>query len=154
MGAANAAPEHLATAERLGELLARDGWIVLTGGRPFGVMEAACRGAKRVEGSLTIGILPTAAEEPSEFVDVAIRTDLGHGRNNVNVLTSDVVFVCGVEGPGTASEVALAMKNGRPVVLIKVGQMAQDFLRSLHCDVHLATSAAEAIAVAYAIVGR
>jgi uncharacterized protein (TIGR00725 family) len=150
MGAANAAPEHLATAERLGELLARDGWIVLTGGRPFGVMEAACRGAKRVEGSLTIGILPTAAEEPSEFVDVAIRTDLGHGRNNVNVLTSDVVFVCGVEGPGTASEVALAMKNGRPVVLIAASPHASRFFADLRADaVRHATSAQDALAIAH-----
>jgi uncharacterized protein (TIGR00725 family) len=119
---------------------------VLTGGRPFGVMEAACRGAKRVEGSLTIGVLPTAAEEPSEHVDVAIRTDLGHGRNNVNVLTSDVVFVCGVEGPGTASEVALAMKNGRPVVLIAVSDEAERFFDSLHSGtVRRVVSAEEAV---------
>ena len=83
MGAADAAPVHERDAERLGELLAQQGWIVLTGGRPFGVMEAAMRGAKRVRGSLTIGVLPTADETPSSFVDVAIRTDLGHGRNNV-----------------------------------------------------------------------
>lgn len=149
MGAAAGAPEHVATAERLGELLARDGWIVLTGGRPFGVMEAACRGAKRVEGSLTIGILPTAAEEPSQFVDVAIRTDLGHGRNNVNVLTSDVLFVCGVEGPGTASEVALAMKNGRPLLLIGAGNEASEFFATLGAAAFVhATSVEEAVSLA------
>ncbi len=131
MGAADAAPERLADAERLGELLARQGWIVLTGGRPFGVMEAASRGAKRVNGSLTIGILPTADEEPSAFVDIAIRTDLGHGRNNVNVLTSDMIFACGVEGPGTASEVALAIKNGRPVVLVAPSEAARQFFMEL-----------------------
>jgi len=131
MGAAVATAESLAHAERLGELLAQQGWIVLTGGRPFGVMEAASRGAKRVSGSLTIGILPTADETPSAFVDVAIRTDLGHGRNNVNVLSSDVVFACGVEGPGTASEVALALKNGRPVVLVAPGEAARAFFSEL-----------------------
>jgi predicted Rossmann-fold nucleotide-binding protein len=56
MGAADGAAEHVADAERLGELFARAGWVVLTGGRPLGVMEAALRGAKKVEGSLTIGI--------------------------------------------------------------------------------------------------
>lgn len=132
MGAADAAPERLADAERLGELLAQQGWIVLTGGRPFGVMEAASRGAKRVNGSLTIGILPTGDEEPSAFVDVAIRTDLGHGRNNVNVLTSDMIFACGVEGPGTASEVALAIKNGRPVVLVAPSDAAREFFMELN----------------------
>lgn len=127
MGAAQAAPEHVLNAERLGERLAERGWIVLTGGRPFGVMDAALRGAKRVQGSLTIGILPTAAEVPSPFVDVAIRTDMGHARNNVNVLTSDVVFVCGVEGPGTVSEVALALKNARPLILVAPSASAERF---------------------------
>lgn len=131
VGAAEAAPAHVADAERLGELLARQGWIVLTGGRPHGVMEAAGRGAKRVAGSLTIGILPTAEEVPSSYVDVAIRTDLGHGRNNVNVLSSDVVFACGVEGPGTASEVSLAIKNGRPVVLLAPSEAAARFFTQL-----------------------
>ncbi|MEW5918155.1 MAG: cytochrome, partial [Gemmatimonadota bacterium] len=125
MGAAQAAARHVADAERLGELLARDGWVVLTGGRPYGVMEAASRGAKRVAGSLTIGVLPTADEDPSPFVDVAIRTDMGHGRNNVNVLSSDVVIACGIEGPGTTSEVALALKNGRPVILLAPGDAAR-----------------------------
>jgi uncharacterized protein (TIGR00725 family) len=134
MGAAEAAPERLADAERLGELLAQQGWVVLTGGRPFGVMDAASRGAKRVAGSLTIGVLPTAEEVPSAFVDVAIRTDLGHGRNNVNVLSSDLVFACGVEGPGTASEVALAIKNGRPVVLVAPSDAAKAFFSELGGD--------------------
>lgn len=149
MGAANASASHERTAEQLGELLAQRGWIVLTGGRPLGVMEAAMRGAKRVGGSLTIGILPTAAETPSSFVDVAIRTDLGHGRNNVNVLSSDVVFACGVEGPGTASEVALALKNGRPVVLVAPAEAAVQFFSQLAgAPMRVAATAAEAASLA------
>lgn len=146
MGAADASPERLADAERLGELLAEQGWVVLTGGRPFGVMEAASRGAKRVSGSLTIGILPTADEVPSAFVDIAIRTDLGHGRNNVNVLSSDVIFACGVEGPGTASEVALAIKNGRPVVLVAPSDAAQRFFSELGATQIRVVSSGEAAA--------
>ena len=153
MGAADAAPERIADAERLGELLAGQGWIVLTGGRPFGVMEAASRGAKRVAGSLTIGIMPTADEVPSAFVDVAIRTDLGHGRNNVNVLSSDVVFACGVEGPGTASEVALALKNGRPIVLVAPSEAARQFFTELGGDrVQVVESGEAAAAVARAFL--
>lgn len=131
MGAADASPAHERDAERLGELLAEQGWIVLTGGRPFGVMQAAMRGAKRVHGSLTIGVMPSADDTPSSYVDVAIRTDLGHGRNNVNVLTSDVVFACGMEGPGTASEVALAIKNGRPIVLVAPDEAASRYFLGL-----------------------
>lgn len=155
MGAADATPERVADAERLGELLAQQGWIVLTGGRPFGVMEAASRGAKRVPGSLTIGIMPTAEEVPSPFVDVAIRTDLGHGRNNVNVLSSDVVFACGVEGPGTASEVALALKNGRPIVLVAPSDLAAQFFTELaHSQVRVVSSAEAAVDLAPQLLSR
>jgi uncharacterized protein (TIGR00725 family) len=119
MGASEAEAVLLDAARRLGRLAAEAGWVVLTGGRPVGVMEAACAGAKTVPGSLTIGILPTGPEGPvSAFVDVAVFTGLGEARNAVNVLSSDVVVACGVEGAGTASEVALALKAGRPTVLL------------------------------------
>lgn len=45
-------------AYRLGQLIADNGWVLLTGGRNVGVMDAASRGAKMV-GGLTIGILPS-----------------------------------------------------------------------------------------------
>ncbi|MGQ0537812.1 MAG: cytochrome [Gemmatimonadaceae bacterium] len=131
MGAAEASLERAHAAEALGELLAAAGWVVLTGGRACGVMDAACRGAKRVAGSLTIGVLPGADDVPSDHVDVVIRSDLGYARNNVNVLSSDVVVACGVEGPGTASEVALALKNRRPVVLMAPGPAARAFFLEL-----------------------
>lgn len=119
MGAGEATSATLEAARHLGQLVAEAGWIVLTGGRPVGVMDAACASAKRVPGSLTIGILPTGPEGPvSGHVDVAIFTGLGDARNAINVLTSDVVVACGVEGPGTASEVALALVAGRPTVLL------------------------------------
>ena len=95
-------------------------------------MEAACAGAKSVPGSLTIGILPTGPEGPvSSHVDVAIFTGLGDARNAINVLSSDVVVACGVEGPGTASEVALALKAGRPTILLTPTPTAAAFFRGL-----------------------
>lgn len=79
------------TAFALGSSLAQQGWGVLTGGRNVGVMEAACRGAKAA-GGLTVGILPSCDRAIlSEAVDIAIFTDLGSARNNVNVLSSQVV---------------------------------------------------------------
>jgi uncharacterized protein (TIGR00725 family) len=111
MGANNPSHSALEAAGRLGRLVAEAGWVLLTGGRPAGVMEAANAGAKAVTGSLTIGILPSDPDGPvSRYVDVAVFTGLGDARNAVNVLSSDVVVACGVEGPGTASEVALAIK--------------------------------------------
>ena len=61
MGAGeNAAASDLQNAFRLGELIAWEGWVVLSGGRRAGVMQEVNRGAKQVAGSLTVGILPTA----------------------------------------------------------------------------------------------
>jgi uncharacterized protein (TIGR00725 family) len=132
MGAGEPGPLQLEPARRLGRLVAEAGWAVLTGGRPVGVMEAACAGAKAIPGSLTIGILPTGPDGPvSEHVDVAIFTGLGEARNAINVLSSDVVVACGVEGPGTASEVALSLKAGRPTILLGPTATAAAFFRSL-----------------------
>jgi uncharacterized protein (TIGR00725 family) len=132
MGAGDPGPEPKRLARRLGQLVAEAGWILLTGGRPAGIMEAASAGAKAVPGGLTIGILPSGPEGPvSEWVDIAIFTGLGDARNAVNVLTSDVVVACGVEGPGTASEVALALKSERPTILLCASPAAQAFFTSI-----------------------
>lgn len=59
---------------------------------------------------------------PNRWVEIAIRTHLGRGgtefasRNHVNILTSDVVVAL-PGSAGTASEVALSVRYGRPVVL-------------------------------------
>jgi len=128
MGANEPSPPSLEAAGRLGRLVAEAGWILLTGGRPAGVMDAANAGAKTVAGSLTVGILPTDSEGPvSRYVDVAVFTDLGDARNAINVLSSDVVVACGLEGPGTASEVALALKARRPTILLAVLPVASAF---------------------------
>jgi hypothetical protein len=132
MGASEPGSRALEAAYRLGELVAGAGWAVLTGGRPVGVMEAVCAGAKSVPGSLTIGILPTGPDGPvSGHVDVAVFTGVGDARNAINVLSSDVVVACGVEGPGTASEVALALKAGRPTVLLAPTPAASAFFRTM-----------------------
>jgi uncharacterized protein (TIGR00725 family) len=132
MGAGEPEPATLDDAHRFGRLVAEAGWILLTGGRPVGVMDAASAGAREVPGSLTIGILPSGPEGPvSSHVDIAIFTGLGDARNAVNVLSSDVVVACGVEGPGTASEVALALTAGRPTVLLRPSPAAAEFFRSI-----------------------
>ena len=132
MGANTPSPSSLEAAGRLGQLVAEAGWVLLTGGRPAGVMEAANAGAKTVIGSLTVGILPTDAEGPvSRYVDVAVFTALGDARNAVNVLSSDVVVACGVEGCGTASEVALALKARRHTILLSTTPVASAFFHSL-----------------------
>jgi len=150
MGSGAPRPATLEAARVLGRLLAGAGWIVLTGGLPAGVMEAAAAGARSVPGSLTIGVLPTGPDGPvSAEIDVAVFTGVGEARNAINVLSSDVVVACGVEGPGTASEVALALRLGRPVVLLAAEPAALAFYRLLAAPgaLHEAGTAEQAVAM-------
>jgi uncharacterized protein (TIGR00725 family) len=118
MGAAAPSAGALVAAEELGKLIAERGWVLLTGGRSVGVMAAACAGAKQIPGSLTLGILPGAAGGEAPDLDIAVFTGMGEARNAINVLTSDVVVACGAEGAGTISEIALALKAEKPVILL------------------------------------
>ena len=131
VGAGTASERSLRDARELGRLVAEAGWVVLTGGRPHGVMAAACAGAKEVPGSLTLGIIPSAAGGVGPDVDLAVFTGMGDARNVINVLSSDVVVACGVEGPGTASEVALALKSEKPVILLGAEPAALEFFRTV-----------------------
>ena len=110
----------VSNARKLGQLIAEQRWVLITGGRNAGVMNAANEGAKKIDGSLTIGILPDRETQVSRDVDVAIVTDTGEARNNIIVLSADVVVACGVDDPGTASEVSLALKAGKLVLLLGV----------------------------------
>jgi uncharacterized protein (TIGR00725 family) len=116
---------------RLGGLIAREGWVVLSGGRQAGVMEEVNRGAKQIAGSLTVGILPTAQAAVSDYVDVVITTDMGNARNNLNVLSSDVVVACGTGGAGTVSEIALAIKAKKPVILLGTDRDSKAFFQRI-----------------------
>ena len=130
MGVGSATSEELQLAYDLGKAIAEHSWVLLTGGRKAGVMDAASRGAK-VKNGLVVGILPNnTTSKMSDAVDISIVTDMGNARNNINVLSSDVVIACGM-GLGTASEVALALKNHKPVVLLNQSQLTNRFFTSL-----------------------
>jgi uncharacterized protein (TIGR00725 family) len=143
----------LALAREVGRRLAAAGALLLCGGRG-GVMEAAARGA-REGGGRVIGVLPYAPGEgePNPFVDCALFTGLGDGRNYVNAHTSDVLIALR-GGAGTLSEIALALKLGVPVVLLD----AWDFLAGQPAlggdtpSVHV-RSAEDAVAAAFRLIG-
>lgn len=129
MGAGVATPQDRELAYQLGSAIAKHDWVLLTGGRKAGVMDAASLGAKANHG-LVVGILPNdSTSVMSDAVDIPIVTDMGNARNNINVLSSDVVIACGM-GLGTASEVALALKNHKPVVLLNQTELTQQFFAS------------------------
>jgi uncharacterized protein (TIGR00725 family) len=114
VGPGDASPEQEAVAEEVGRLLARRGGVVVCGGLG-GVMEAACRGA-RSEGGTAVGILPgldRSAANP--FVSVAVPTGLGEARNALVVRAADSLIAVG-GAYGTLSEIALALKAGKPVI--------------------------------------
>lgn len=127
--------EHDDLAAPLGRLLARMGVHLLTGGGP-GVMSAVSRAFAAVpdRGGLVLGVLPGRVDDsgrltrkpgyPHPYLEVPIQTHLWHGpgeeagptsRNHVNVLTSDAVVAL-PGSAGTASEVRMAVRYGKPVI--------------------------------------
>lgn len=142
----NRAPGHLVDmAHQVGEAIAGAGAVLVSGGLG-GVMEAACRGA-RSAGGLTVGLLPgDRRAEANRWVDVAIPTGLGEARNALVVRAADALIAVGGEY-GTLSEIALALKTGKPVVGLTTWQLTRGDGRPDDGIVVLA-SAASAVAEA------
>ena len=114
VGPGEASGALVAAAEAVGRGLAGRGAVVVCGGLG-GVMEAACRGAKEAGGT-TVGLLPGGDRAAANnYVDVALPTDLGQGRNLLVVRAGDVLVAVG-GGHGTLSEIALALRAGKRVV--------------------------------------
>ncbi len=117
VGDSDASYDNLALAEEAGEMLARRGITLITGGRG-GVMEAASRGAARA-GGLTVGIMPgTDARAANPWCDIVLPTGLGHARNVLTALAGDFIVAVG-GGAGTLSELCLAWIHGRPIYVLQ-----------------------------------
>jgi uncharacterized protein (TIGR00725 family) len=132
-------------AVRLGELIARLGCDLLTGGGD-GAMEAVSRAFTEVaeRPGRAIGIIPgqvslrqgrygRKASYPNPYVEVPIYTHLDlsgpaglllRSRNHINVLTSDAVVVL-EGGDGTLAEAHLAVRYRKPAIAFvsDVGRM-------------------------------
>jgi uncharacterized protein (TIGR00725 family) len=127
--------EHRALAEPLGRLLARLGVNLLTGAGG-GVMTSVSRAFTQEprRAGISIGIVPCASMDsravkksgyPNAFVELPIVTHLPHSgaqgdhdlsRNHINVL-SCAAIVALPGGAGAASEVALAERYDKPIVV-------------------------------------
>ena len=113
-------------AEEVGGLIAQRGRVVVNGGLG-GVMQASARGCKK-NGGLTIGILPGYnADDANPYIDIAIPTGMGEMRNMLIVRTASVLIAIG-GGYGTLSEIALALKIGKPVVGLNTWEMIPDII--------------------------
>jgi uncharacterized protein (TIGR00725 family) len=103
-------------AEHVGRLVAERGWILVTGGKG-GVMEAASRGAHRAGGRV-VGLLPERdRSQANPHVEISIATGLGEARNAIVATCCDAMIAIGGEY-GTLSEIAFALKLGKPVAAI------------------------------------
>ncbi|HKJ45678.1 MAG TPA: hypothetical protein VJ991_07615 [Balneolales bacterium] len=135
----------ISIAYELGKAIGSNGWALLTGGRKVGVMHAATLGAKE-EGGITIGILPTAdKKDMSPYIDIPIFTDMGSARNNINILSSKLIVVCGMSA-GTSSEVSLAIKAEKHVIMLNQPTQAKNYFQFLGSKlVHTVTIPDDAI---------
>ncbi|HZY64558.1 MAG TPA: TIGR00725 family protein [Rubrobacteraceae bacterium] len=101
----------------IGRRVAEHGGIVVCGGLG-GIMEAAAKGAIEA-GGVAIGILPDEDRKRSnEYLSYSVATGMGHARNLSVICSADVVIAVG-GGYGTLSEIGLARKVGRPVVVLE-----------------------------------
>ena len=89
------------------------GAILVCGGLS-GIMEAACRVAKKA-GGLTIGIIPGEDKDSAnEFVDIAIPTGMGYHRNTLVAGSADLVVALPGEY-GTLTEISFALVGKKTV---------------------------------------
>ncbi len=116
IGAGTAAAPVEEAAYAVGRCVAEGGAVLITGGLG-GIMAAAARGC-RDGGGTSVGLLP--GREPREgnaWTDLPLATGMGEGRNVLVVRAAEAVIAVGGEW-GTLSEIALARKIGRPVVIL------------------------------------
>jgi len=121
IGPGEATPAELETAEEVGAAVAESGAVLVCGGLG-GVMEAACRGARSKLG-VTFGFLPgDDREDANGWVQHAVPTGLGEGRNLLVVRSADAVVAIGGSW-GTLSEIALGLRAGKPVVGLETWEL-------------------------------
>ncbi|MBD0356837.1 MAG: TIGR00725 family protein [Rubrobacter sp.] len=131
-------------AREVGRLVAEWGGTVVCGGLS-GVMEAAARGATEAGGT-AIGILPDEdRRRQNEYLTYSVATGAGQARNLAVVCSGDVVIAVGGEY-GTLSEIGLARKVGRHVVVLEGWDLGE--------HVSVASSPQEAVEAALEFLGR
>jgi uncharacterized protein (TIGR00725 family) len=128
IGGGDCSDEVYKLAEEVGEKVAEAGAVLVCGGLG-GVMEAASKGAKKANG-VTIGILPgTDKYQANPYLDFPIVTGLGEARNALVVRNSDAVIALPGEF-GTLSEIAFALKSGKPVVGISTWDVSEKIIQT------------------------
>ncbi|MGB8658330.1 MAG: TIGR00725 family protein [Candidatus Zixiibacteriota bacterium] len=132
IGASDCSDDISKLAEEVGERIAKAGAVLVCGGMG-GVMEAAAKGARKQSGT-TIGILPGVDKNQSNsFIDFPIVTGLGEGRNLLVIRNSDAVIALPGEF-GTLSEIAFALKLGKPVIGLSTWDVSEKIIKAENAD--------------------
>ncbi|MCL4872553.1 TIGR00725 family protein [bacterium] len=117
-----------ALAEETGALVAEAGCVLVNGGLG-GVMRASARGC-RSRGGISIGMLPGLdPKEANEYIDIPIPTGMGEMRNALIIRAASALIAIG-GGYGTLSEMALALKSGKPVIGIKTWDISAEVMKT------------------------
>ncbi|ABG03486.1 conserved hypothetical protein [Rubrobacter xylanophilus DSM 9941] len=143
VGSGRASGELYELAREVGRLVAGRGAVVVCGGLG-GVMEAAARGAREA-GGVAIGVLPGEDRRgANRYLTYAVATGAGQARNLAVVCSGDAVIAVGGEY-GTLSEIGLARKVGRPVVVLRGWELGP--------HVAVAATPREAVERAFGMIG-
>lgn len=144
VGSGKSDPENEKIAYELGGLIAKQEATLICGGLS-GVMNAAAKGVFEAGGT-SIGILPGVSRQgSSKYLTFALPTGIGEARNAIIARSADVVIAVGGEF-GTLSEIAFALKLGKPVIGINTWHLLKDQEENL--SIARAKNAQEAIEMA------
>jgi uncharacterized protein (TIGR00725 family) len=103
-------------AYKVGKEIALSGSVLICGGLG-GVMEAACKGAKEVNGN-TVGIIPQDKFSfANQFCDIVICSGIGFARDFIVATSSDGIIAVG-GGIGTLIEMSVGYMIKKKIVAI------------------------------------
>ena len=144
IGAGDTGADGRKKAYQVGRRVAERGAVLACGGLG-GIMEAASQGCFEAGGEV-IGVLPgNCAASANPYVTHPIVTAMGHARNVILVQTSAALIA--IEGGyGTLSEIAIARKIGKPLVLLDSWSDIDETLT--------AESAFDAVDMVFNLLGR
>jgi uncharacterized protein (TIGR00725 family) len=152
IGESEATPKNYKLGEEVGREIAKAGAILVCGGL-YGIMEAACKGAKS-EGGTTIGILPgSKREEANPYIDFPIITGVGYARNKFVVKTGMVCIAVG-GSYGTLSEIAFALGYNIPVIGLNTWEIHQYGQKKADDKIIYVKTPREAVKKALAIIKK
>jgi uncharacterized protein (TIGR00725 family) len=144
IGPGQCSPQAAILAEQVGREIAQCSALLICGGLG-GVMAAAAKGACEAGGT-TVGILPGfLMEEANPHITIPIVTGMSHARN-VLVVRSSHALIAVEGGYGTLSEIAIALKLGKPVIGLHTWNVSSKIIE--------AQTPQEAVRLALGAIGR